>query len=266
VKPFLTVVTVCYNSVGILKDTIESVLSQSVRQYIEYLIIDGASTDGTLELIGSYGDKIDVSVSEKDSGIYDAMNKGVRLAHGEWILFMNAGDVFASSDVVERADLSNRQADLLYGDCLVRYDGFTVLDPGLDVHRLYRKMICSHQSLFARTELLCSRPFDTRYRVCADYDFLCAQYAAGNLFERLDFPVSSTIAGGFSDDAMAVNLREKKEIALKHSRDFRVSFFWIGKSAWVLLKRNLKRLLPRAAVRAALEKKYARQGRRKDRL
>lgn len=259
--PLLTVVTVCYNAESMLKDTIESVLSQTNRSAIEYVIIDGGSSDGTMDLIQSYGNKVDSASSEKDSGIYDAMNKGVRSARGEWILFMNAGDLFASDDVVARACLSEQSADLVYGDCVVRYEGFSILDPGLDARRLYRKMICSHQSLFARTALLRDRPFDTRYRVCADYDFLCAQYAAGKRFVRLPFPVSSTLAGGFSDDSMVVNLREKKEIATRESGDFRVAWFWSLKTAGVLFKRAIKRALPRGAVRAALERKYARKDR-----
>lgn len=255
--PLLTVATVCYNAASSIGATIDSVLGQTARADIEYLVVDGGSTDGTLETVLSYGNRIDRVVSEKDGGIYDAMNKAAALARGEWMLFMNSGDLFASPDVVEKAGLGSADADIAYGDCLVRYYGFSVLDPGLPADRLYRKMIASHQSVFARSELLRERPFDLSYAICADYDFLCSCWANGKRFLRLEYPVASILSGGFSDGAMARNLREKREIAYRASGDLRIWLFWTAKSAWVMAKRVAKSILPPSWVRAGLEKKYA---------
>jgi glycosyltransferase involved in cell wall biosynthesis len=98
-KPNLTIITVCFNDADQLEKTILSVINQTYSNY-EYVIIDGASTDGTANIIKKYSDKINVWVSEPDNGIYDAMNKGLDKAKGEWVNFMNAGDTFASNTVL----------------------------------------------------------------------------------------------------------------------------------------------------------------------
>ena len=96
----VSVITISYNAVSVIEDTIQSVLNQSYKD-IEYIIIDGGSTDGTVDIIKKYQDKINYWVSEPDNGIYDAMNKGIDKATGEWINFMNAGDYFHSNLTLE---------------------------------------------------------------------------------------------------------------------------------------------------------------------
>ena len=97
----ISVITISYNCKDVIEDTILSVIGQTYTN-IEYIIIDGASTDGTFDVIKKYADKIDFWISEPDKGIYDAMNKGLKHATGDWVIFMNAGDSFYNNTVIER--------------------------------------------------------------------------------------------------------------------------------------------------------------------
>ena len=118
----ISVVTVCYNAVNDIEKTIMSVLGQTYKN-IEYIIIDGGSIDGTIDIINKYKEHISLFVSEPDKGIYDAMNKGLMKANGQWINFMNAGDTFASNSVISNIFGCNEsdliKYDVIYGDCIV---------------------------------------------------------------------------------------------------------------------------------------------------
>lgn len=117
----ISVVTVSYNAVSTIEQTILSVINQTYPN-VEYIIIDGGSTDGTVDIIKKYADKIAYWVSEPDKGIYDAMNKGVVVATGEWINFMNAGDIFTDSDVIDKLFHQNiiiNRVGIVFGDTLV---------------------------------------------------------------------------------------------------------------------------------------------------
>lgn len=171
----LTVATVCFNAEKTIEETIKSVLAQTY-QNIEYLIIDGKSTDRTLELIGKYQTDSRVRViSERDSGLYDAMNKAASVCGGEYILYMNSGDLFADrrvlADVVPCLD-----ADIIYGNVIrVRQDG-KHLEKYEGKHVVMRlllmgRMIC-HQGMFTRADLMRAYRFNEQYTITADYDFV----------------------------------------------------------------------------------------------
>jgi len=141
--PTLSVVTVVFNGMGEIAETMDSVLAQDYLN-IEYVVIDGESTDGTKNIIQQYEDKLDIVVSERDEGVYDAMNKAVRLASGEFILFMNCGDVFASTDAVSSAMCFVQPAvgdQILFGHWLRRSGGESltpcrpVIEKGLFNHQ-----------------------------------------------------------------------------------------------------------------------------------
>lgn len=121
-KLLISVVTVCYNAADTIEKTMLSVLNQTYHD-IEYIIIDGGSTDGTVEIIRKYADRIAYWVSEPDKGIYDAMNKGIKVATGEWINFMNAGDEFVDANVLDKLFFAKTVAnvDVIYGNTLMKY-------------------------------------------------------------------------------------------------------------------------------------------------
>lgn len=173
----VSVITVCYQAREALKDTIESVLDQTYPD-IEYVIVDGGSTDGTLELIqGKTAENI-IWISEPDRGIYDAMNKGVRLCHGEYVIFMNAGDRFASSEVMTKMAqaIEQEDPDILYGDYydLCQGESKYISYQGVKINSWYflmSKMIC-HQAIIAKRQWMSENPFDIQYRYAADRKWL----------------------------------------------------------------------------------------------
>lgn len=118
--PLISVVTICYNAKNDLEKTILSVLSQTYQD-IEYIIIDGGSTDSTVDIIHKYSERLFYWISEPDKGIYDAMNKGMDRATGSWIIFMNAGDTFCDNEVIKNIFGYNDLSDysVIYGDCYV---------------------------------------------------------------------------------------------------------------------------------------------------
>ena len=113
-EPKITIITVCYNAIQNIESTILSVISQTYKN-VEYIVIDGNSNDGTIDIIKKYSNSIDKWVSEPDKGIYDAMNKGIKMASGDWLNFMNAGDVFYSNDTIENIVEDFTDAAIVYG-------------------------------------------------------------------------------------------------------------------------------------------------------
>ena len=178
----------------------ESVLAQTYTE-IEYVIVDGASTDGTLELLEEYGGRIDHWVSESDKGIYDAMNKGVSMAKGKWVIFMNAGDCFADNHVLENVFSVPRQADVIYGD-VVKGGVVKKASSPRNAHRMF---FC-HQSVFVKIESLKAFPFDISHKMSADFKQMKQLWLAGKQFLQLDFPIADFDVQGVSNTNRAVGL------------------------------------------------------------
>ena len=171
----ISVITVCFNSQETIQKTIESVLSQSYEN-IEYIIVDGASTDNTLDIIAGYTDPRMKVISESDKGLYDAMNKGTALATGDYLSFMNSGDVFADNEVL--ADIAGSLAgDLTYGNVIrIRTDGEVCEKYGgrryIKWLLLKGRMIC-HQAMFINREVMKRYGYNLNYKITADFNMLC---------------------------------------------------------------------------------------------
>jgi len=208
-RPKVTVVTVCRNALEALRTTAESVLSQTYTD-IEYVIIDGASTDGTAGYVRSLGDRVGAFISEPDNGIYDAMNKGVRAASGEWIIFMNAGDGFYAADTVARVFDGGDYAGcgVVYGDVAKKTPegGLTVKKAGAP-HNSHRMFFC-HQSAFYRRSEILTEPFDIRHRMSADIHQVKRLVKKGVSFRQLDMPVAIFDTGGISNVRRSAGLRD----------------------------------------------------------
>ena len=165
--PKFSIITVTYNAEAVLEDTIQSVISQTYH-HVEYILVDGASKDGTLSIIDRYRDRITRIVSEPDKGLYDAMNKGIRLATGDYLCFLNAGDSFHEDDTLQqmvRSISGNELPDVLYGETeLVDKEGHFIrmrrlAAPEVLTWRSFKQgMLVCHQAFFAKASLV--EPYD----------------------------------------------------------------------------------------------------------
>lgn len=197
-----SVIVVCLNPGDKLNETLDSILSQTYGDY-EIVVKDGGSTDGSIQAMRE--DEHIYLYTEKDTGIYDAMNQAVAHADGDFVIFMNCGDVFHHDTVLAEAAERIRQEKtkenlVLYGDTFSHKNGVLITSPPvIDGFACYRNIPC-HQSCFYATDLCRNKPYDLQYRIRADYDhFLWCFYKAKARMIYLDMPVSSYEGGGYSE-------------------------------------------------------------------
>ena len=179
--------------------TYESVVCQTWKDY-EWIIIDGGSTDGSCEFIEGQQDKFAYWCSEPDKGVYNAMNKGIAKAQGEYLNFMNSGDCFYEKDTLEKVFSQEHQADILYGDCLQVYEDYTRVYTSpheIGLYDLYRCNICQ-QSMFVRSSLLKQGGFDESYRLLADWARWISAALNGATFKHLNQTICQYDMGGMS--------------------------------------------------------------------
>ena len=186
----VSVITVCYNAIHGIEKTVQSVLSQSYDD-IEYIIIDGCSTDGTIDVLRKYTDQIAFFLSEPDDGIYDAMNKGVRAATGEWIIFLNAGDTFASDDAIKDSlSIDTEGIDVIYGDSIELTKELSHIVPASDdVKRMSYEPIYRHGSSFVRASVQKQHEFDVSRKdlgYSLDWELIHRLYLEGCRFKKVD--------------------------------------------------------------------------------
>jgi len=214
-----TVVTVCYQAAESIGGTIQSLLKQTSGDY-EYIIKDGGSEDKTLEIAESFRKRFEEKklpfriISQKDSGIYDAMNRAIDEAEGNYIYFLNAGDLFHQDDVLERIGFFAKErhdADILYGDVLFVDRGFCEIRKANHLDLKDGMTIC-HQGMFTKTALLKKNPFNLAYRVSADYDFTLGIFQNGGSFVYTGITVANYFGDGVSTLQMRKTIKEHEMI------------------------------------------------------
>ena len=170
-KPLITIITITYNAADTIENTIKSVIEQTYSN-IEYIIIDGGSKDGTVEIIKKYSKKISYWISEPDKGIYNAMNKGINHAHGAWINFMNAGDTFFDKNTIDNINfksLNNQVIKVIYGDTIIKKKGKSFTKKGLPIKKIHRCIIGCHQSIFVSTTNVQDIKFKESFKLASLY-------------------------------------------------------------------------------------------------
>lgn len=230
--PLVSIVTVVYNGAATLERTMQSVLAQD-HPNIEYIVVDGGSTDGTLDLLSRYDDRLDLWVSQKDKGIYDAMNKGVALCTGEWVALINADDWYEPDTVsrVVAAAKDRPDINIVHGDIWIHYpNGHKKLKRAKRNGFLlkYWEMVLNHPSFFVRRSYYQGRPFDATLRVSGDHKWtLHAWLESTKQFLYLPVPLANFTAGGAS---MRIPLKKVLKEGSRVSHDLGLGTFgtWVG--------------------------------------
>lgn len=194
----ITVITVCYNAEDTIEQTIKSVLRQTYPN-IEYIVVDGASQDKTMDVVKQYAGEGKIKwISEPDGGIYDAMNKGIRMATGDYLQFLNAGDTLIDYDVIAKVaeKIAISHADIVYGNILYQYpDGSeNVRTYGQFCSTLFYYLLgdcINHQAIYAARKCLQGNGFDTTYRICADREWMLRMKKHKCRFEATDLLICS---------------------------------------------------------------------------
>ena len=190
----VTVVTAVLNDAGHIEQTILSVISQTDIE-IEYIIVDGGSKDGTLELIGKYKDKISLLISEPDRGVYDAMNKGIKYSTGDFVYFINSGDILLNPSILSKIkleELKERNA-IIYGNVVVAYGNIEALEkprPFFNSKMKFKGIGICHQSMFFPGELIRNEKYDLSYNIAADYDLAYRLWRKGTEFLYKDITIA----------------------------------------------------------------------------
>ena len=233
-KPLISIITVVFNGEKYLEDTIQSVINQTYSN-VEYVIIDGGSSDGTLDIIKKYEDQIDYWVSEKDKGIYDAMNKGIDVASGVWINFMNAGDSFYDEKVLKNIFYrkSFENIDVIYGDHNVIYPSKTRIAKAGMIKNIWKGSQFCHQTSFISSKVHKENKFNLSNRIGADFEFFYKLHRMGKSFRYLDLIIVNYSAGGLSDIKRVDSIVGWWNVVEK---DTKVNLYYI----WIILKEIFK--------------------------
>lgn len=217
----LSIITICRNIVSDIEDTCLSVAGQTFDDF-EWIVIDGASTDGTREILEKYANKITVLISEPDSGIFNAMNKGIRLAKGKRLLFLNGGDCLASKDILGEVFSHELNADVCYGNIynLDPIADAAFLDEARPAEQLSKFYFAFrtifHQAAFIRRELFERFGlYNENYRIVSDWEKWIEFFEAGCSFAKLDVVVSIFRMGGASASQAKLRDREMTEVRSK---------------------------------------------------
>jgi glycosyltransferase involved in cell wall biosynthesis len=234
----ISIVTVCLNARGDIQKTINSVLEQNYARF-EYLVFDGGSSDGTVDVIQANAERLSCWQSKPDLGVYHAMNDSVVRCSGDWVLFMNAGDTFSTADSLSRMFRNvPKEADIVYGHHLYASEGRQEHHAAADFESTWTRLqrgklgfdwlagIPGHQATAVRKVLLEKLKFDTNFRIAADHDLLFRARRYGAKFFNCEEVISIYAAGGFSSKHYDLCKMEWRDIAERHGHAKRAREFY----------------------------------------
>lgn len=196
--PKISIITVVFNAKDYLENTIQNIVSLDYKN-IEYIIIDGASSDGTVDIIKKYEQDISYWISEPDNGIYDAMNKGIQKATGDWVIFMNAGDSFYSSSIIDSFIKDVKKDTQLYNGAInfIDEENKTITNrPPHGLEKVWITIPCWHQASFIKTSLMKKYKYSLEYKIAGDHDFYLKCYVNNKKFQFTNNTLANMIGGG----------------------------------------------------------------------
>ena len=244
VHPKFSIITVTYNAGAVLEDTIQSVITQTYRN-VEYIIVDGGSKDHTLDIINRYREHIHTLVSEPDKGLYDAMNKGIRLATGDYLCFLNAGDELHEDDTLQlmvHSITGTELPDVLYGEtAIVDEEGHFLrmrrlsAPENLNWKSFKDGMLVCHQAFFPRREL--AEPYDLRYRFSADFDWCIRIMKKSHTLHNTHLTLIDYLNEGMTTRNHRASLHERFRIMCRHYGYLST----LARHAWFALSLLLKK-------------------------
>lgn len=222
--PKVSIITVVYNDARGMEYTIRSVMKQTYVE-LEYIIVDGLSTDGTLDIIDQYREEVSMLISEKDNGIYDAMNKGLSVATGDYVLFLNSGDELYEDTTLEKVFSSAENADIYYGETKLIDEERNII--GDRRHKTpkrfdwksfrYGMNIC-HQAIYVKRSI--AEPYDLQYELSGDIDWVIRAAKKANKIVNVNQYVAKYLVGGTTQKRHRQSLKERYAIFKKHYGTF----------------------------------------------
>ncbi len=221
-NPVISIITIVYNGIDTLQKTIDSIACQDYKQ-IEYIVVDGASTDGTVALVESNQKVISKWITEPDEGLYDGMNKGLKMASGDYVWFINSGDEIYDVQTVSKmvAGFGHHQPDVVYGDTvMIDSEGQEIGERRLKPpHQLGWKdfrngMLVSHQSILVSTRIVSN--YNTKYRFSADYEWCLVALQRAKQVHNSHQVLSRFLDGGLTKQNIVPGLKERFDIMRRY--------------------------------------------------
>lgn len=204
-----SIITINFNHADGLENTIQSVINQTCHDY-EFIIIDGGSSDGSVDVIRKYKEDINYWVSEPDGGIFPAMNKGTRQAHGDYCIYMNSGDTFYDNNVLEKVKTCNYTEDIQTGD--ISYGGQICPTVDTVTMKTFYESTLYHQGSFIKTSLIKQFGYDEHLKGVSDWKFFMQALVFHDAtYHRLPFVVATFETGGFTDNCRDISKEEVRQ-------------------------------------------------------
>jgi glycosyltransferase involved in cell wall biosynthesis len=240
-KPLFSIITICYNEEKNIEKTCKSVSEQTHRNF-EWIVIDGKSTDGTLDIIKKYKKNISSLISEKDKGIYNAMNKGIKKAKGKYLLFLNGGDYLENKNILQRVadhiSKDREEMDIYYGDLLYENGEIVTYKYSKLDKKFFVKGTISHQATFISEKLFSKYGnYEEGYSISSDYDFWIKTIVINHVKTKyIPLIISVFDLSGMSTDYKLAKkqIEERNEILLKYKMINNTEVI-LGELKWFLL-------------------------------